>query len=173
VYHFLSSALHRIPAVTHSPPRSAHWSKRSSSPLMLVHSLTMPSSSSILFLSSAVFALTNALPWAGPVPTVSYNPVDISPRTTSLPAVRSVIGKRTIVPSNTCGWVGGDINQPDVCAGQSSCVWDTARAIVGCCPITGPCTNGIFTGCVDSNNAAPTAVNPNIHTWYGPRGKEF
>ncbi|KAK1241085.1 hypothetical protein MKX08_001059 [Trichoderma sp. CBMAI-0020] len=66
-----------------------------------------------------------------------------------------------------CGWIGGDANLPATCLAGSHCAADTVNKAIGCCPDTGPCTEGIFTGCVDVNSPPQTELNPYVFTCSG------
>lgn len=127
----------------------------------MVRVFTMPSSLSfclIYFLS-----LANALPWSGARPTVAYDAADWTPVPTTSPQPQDL--KRTFFPQNVCGFIGGKANEPALCSESSSCVWDTVNSVVGCCPIDGPCTVGVYTGCVDGNSPSQTTDDPAMFTW--------
>ncbi|UKZ93123.1 uncharacterized protein TrAFT101_008049 [Trichoderma asperellum] len=66
-----------------------------------------------------------------------------------------------------CGWIGGDPNLPATCLAGSHCAADTVNKAIGCCPDEGPCTEGIFTGCVDVNSPPQTELNPYVFTCTG------
>jgi hypothetical protein len=65
--------------------------------------------------------------------------------------------------ASICGWIGGNLNQPVACASNQKCVYDTSHGMVGCCPLSGECTVGVYTTCVPT---AQTALNPSVLTWY-------
>lgn len=126
---------------------------------------TMPSSS-ILFLFSAAFSATSALPWKGPQATATYDAADWSPRPTlASVSERELFPRALFFSANTCGFVGGDYYSSITCGSASSCVWDTARAFLGCCPNNGICTTGVYTGCVDTQSGQQTVVDPAVTTW--------
>ncbi|EHK50250.1 hypothetical protein TRIATDRAFT_314453 [Trichoderma atroviride IMI 206040] len=66
-----------------------------------------------------------------------------------------------------CGWIGGDASLPATCLAGSHCAADTVNKAIGCCPDSGPCTEGIFTGCVDVNSPPQTELNPYVFTCSG------
>lgn len=122
----------------------------------------MPSSSRVLILS-AIFSLSKALPWSGPDPTAPYRPADWNPRTTSVPQSTPELIKRDNPNASICGWVGGNVYQPAACPSNEMCVYDTIHGMVGCCPLSGSCTVGVYTNCVHS---AQKSLNPSVLTWY-------
>ncbi|KAL7786352.1 hypothetical protein V8C37DRAFT_392421 [Trichoderma ceciliae] len=66
-----------------------------------------------------------------------------------------------------CGYIGGDPNFPATCLAGSHCAVDVENKAIGCCPDGGPCTGGIFTGCVDVNSPPQTELNPYVFTCSG------
>lgn len=66
-----------------------------------------------------------------------------------------------------CGFIDGNPDAKATCGAGSHCVLDSAHGIVGCCPNGGPCTTGIFTGCVDFNSGPQAVVDPYIFTCDG------
>jgi hypothetical protein len=123
----------------------------------------MPSATRLVFFST-LFALTNALPWSGAQPTAAYKPAAYVPRPTSTPELLPELLKRELLSPSTCGWIGGDVYSPVICAEGSKCVWDTANAIVDCCPNDGPCP-GVITSCVDANSPPQTTSLVDVVTW--------
>jgi len=125
--------------------------------------------STILLLLSAVFGMSNALPWSGPIPTSVYKADEWSPRPTNIPENPRDLFKRAQVDVAVCGWVGGNEKNPAVCPTGSSCIHDMAHGYVGCCTTAGKCTAGVYTGCVDKNspggNTGPAVENNGIYTW--------
>lgn len=127
---------------------------------------TMPSSSKVL-LFSAAFGLTSALPWTGPKPTLTYVQANWTPRPTQGSiAKRELFARSLFFSANTCGWTGGDFSSVVTCSSLSSCVWDTARSFIGCCPSNAPCSTGVYTGCVDAQSGSQTVIDPAVTTWY-------
>ncbi len=128
----------------------------------------MPSSSLYLLLSVA-FGAGNALPWSGAQQTDVYQPANWSPKPTSVPANPARLFKRKTAKVNICGWVGGISSEPAVCSSGSSCIHDTLHGYVGCCATSGPCTEGVYTTCLDQNSAdwtaSPGIINNGIYTW--------
>ncbi|KAE9371233.1 hypothetical protein N431DRAFT_342308 [Stipitochalara longipes BDJ] len=120
----------------------------------------MPASSVILLFSVAL-GVSNALPWAGPQPTNAYEPDAWSPVPTGTPADPAKLFKRTSVDVNVCGWLGGDVASPAACASGSSCVHDTIYGYVGCCATAGPCTDGVYTSCVDGQSSGNLGTGNN------------
>lgn len=127
----------------------------------------MPSASVVL-LFSAAFSTTLAVPWTGPKPTTTYDAADWTPRPTQGSIHEDQLLRRGyFFQPNVCGFANGNFSQQITCASSSSCVWDTARSFVGCCPPgNAPCTTGVYTGCVDSMSGQQTVVDPAVTTWY-------
>lgn len=69
--------------------------------------------------------------------------------------------------NTVCGYVGGDPDLPATCLAGSHCVLDSENMAVGCCPDSGSCTQGVYTGCVDKNSDPQTEVNPYVFTCSG------
>ena len=136
---------------------------------MAVNFFAMPASS-VVFLFTFAFSLTNALPWTGAQQTNVYREAAWSPAPTALPNVPANIFKRESVDVNVCGWIGGSSGAPAVCSAGSSCIHDTIHAVVGCCTTDGPCTAGVYTSCVDKNSMgwSPNEgmQNNGIYSWY-------
>ncbi|KXJ95283.1 hypothetical protein Micbo1qcDRAFT_230564 [Microdochium bolleyi] len=74
---------------------------------------------------------------------------------------------RRQIPNTICGYIGGNSALPATCSAGSHCVLDQGHGFIGCCPDNGPCTAGIYTGCVDVNSPPQTVVNPYIYTCQG------
>ena len=129
---------------------------------MEINLFRIPSSSRVLLLS-AIFSLTNALPRPGPDPTASYKPADWTPSPTSVPQSLPELLKRDNLTASVCGWFHGDVNQPAACPSDAKCVYDTSHAMVGCCPLSGSCTTGVYTTCVEVGQGS---LNPSVLTWY-------
>ncbi|PQE26128.1 transmembrane alpha-helix domain-containing protein [Rutstroemia sp. NJR-2017a BBW] len=123
--------------------------------------LVMPSPAIILLFSS-IFGSASAVPWAVAKATATYNPDEWSPRPTNTPLAARDIFKRSSVDVDVCGWIGGNSAQPVGCASGSSCIHDTL-GFVGCCPTSSagaspiPCTDGLYTTCIDKNSAGYSA----------------
>lgn len=124
---------------------------------------------SIALLFSLAFALSNALPWSGPQETGVYRADEFSPRPTGSPDYEGQIFKRDSVAVNVCGWVGGRPENVARCGSGSSCVHDTIHRFIGCCATAGPCTDGVFTTCIDQGNAEWKAegglINNGVLSW--------
>lgn len=69
--------------------------------------------------------------------------------------------------NTVCGYIGGSLDFPATCGPGSHCVVDTDNSVVGCCPNGGPCSTGVFTGCVDGASDPQTEVNPYVYTCQG------
>lgn len=131
---------------------------------------SLPASSIVLILSAA-FGVSNALPWAGPTPTLGYTGEEWSPRPTNSPLGLQELFKRDTPDIAVCGWLGGKSDNPAVCPTGSSCIHDMSHGYVGCCTTSGACTAGVYTSCVDKNSkggisSGPLVVNNGIFTWY-------
>ncbi|CAG8961462.1 hypothetical protein HYFRA_00013914 [Hymenoscyphus fraxineus] len=110
-----------------------------------------PSSVALLF--SLVLGLTNAMPWPQPpARTASYAPDEWTPRPTPMPKDPAKLFKRSSVAVAVCGWAGGNLAYPAQCGSGSSCVHDTMHGFVGCCTTEGPCTQGVYTTCIDNTS---------------------
>ena len=68
-----------------------------------------------------------------------------------------------------CGYIGGRLDLPATCSAGSHCVLAPAQGAVGCCPNGGPCTSGIYTGCVDVNSPPQTEIDPYVYTCTGAK----
>lgn len=127
----------------------------------------MPVSSIVLIFSFAC-GLSDALPWAGPKETGVYRAEEFSPRPTGAPGYHELF-KRDSVAVNVCGWVGGRPESVARCGSGSSCIHDTIHGFVGCCATAGPCTDGVFTTCVDSSmegwNSVGGLINNGVLSW--------
>ncbi|CAG9997418.1 unnamed protein product [Clonostachys byssicola] len=91
----------------------------------------------------------NVLPW--PLPTV-------------MPGANHLLGRQL---NTVCGYVGGNPDLPATCSAGSHCAIDVEHGVVGCCPDGGPCTQGVYTGCVDGNSDPQTEINPYVYTCGG------
>ncbi|KAI9158249.1 hypothetical protein HJFPF1_06241 [Paramyrothecium foliicola] len=69
--------------------------------------------------------------------------------------------------NTVCGFIGGDPDLPATCSAGSHCVAEIGNSAIGCCPDEGPCTQGIYTGCVDANRGPQTELNPYVYTCTG------
>ncbi|ESZ97732.1 hypothetical protein SBOR_1919 [Sclerotinia borealis F-4128] len=113
----------------------------------------------MLFLSSTIFGVTNAIPWAAAEQTATYKADEWSPRPTNTITKPRDLFKRGSIDVDVCGWIGGNLAQPVGCVSGSSCIHDTSLVFVGCCPTSSagadpiPCTDGLYTTCIDHNSA--------------------
>lgn len=69
--------------------------------------------------------------------------------------------------NSVCGYIGGDPALPATCSAGSHCVVDAQHSAIGCCPDTGACTTGVFTGCVDAGSGPQTIADPYIFSCSG------
>ncbi|UKZ54227.1 hypothetical protein TrVGV298_008034 [Trichoderma virens] len=99
----------------------------------------------------------NVVPWP-----IAPTPAPRSPSFRSMPDQLLQRDFNTI-----CGFIGGDPNFPATCLAGSHCAVDVDNKAIGCCPDGGPCTGGIFTGCVDVNSPPQTELNPYVFTCSG------
>lgn len=132
----------------------------------------MPSSS-ILLILSIILGGSEARPWTEAQQTHVYEADAWSPRPTPVPRGAENLSRlfgRDSVDVAICGWIGGNSVSSATCSAGSSCVHDTVHGVVGCCPDTGPCTAGVYTGCVDMNSNGWTpnsGIQTNgVFTWY-------
>ncbi|KAJ8060379.1 hypothetical protein OCU04_010708 [Sclerotinia nivalis] len=120
-------------------------------------------SSLILILCFTLFLGTNAIPWAAAIQTATYKADEWSPRPTNTISEPRDLFKRGSIDVDVCGWIGGNLAQPVGCGSGSSCIHDTSFGFVGCCPTSSagadpiPCTNGLYTTCVDHNSVGYTS----------------
>ncbi|KAJ1331686.1 cell wall integrity and stress response component [Microdochium nivale] len=122
---------------------------------------------------AVIFATLLASSQAGALPrqtpTVDYLELDaVSWPLTPTPAPLLPLDLlRRQAPNTICGYIEGNSALPATCSAGSHCVLDQGHGYVGCCPDSGPCTAGIFTGCVDVNSPPQTVINPYIYTCQG------
>ncbi|KAH8679034.1 hypothetical protein BGZ60DRAFT_525765 [Tricladium varicosporioides] len=119
---------------------------------MAINLFAMPSSS-IALLFSVAFGLTRAMPWAEAQKTASYQVEEWSPKPTGVASDPARIFKRSVVDVAICGWFGADSAKPAACPTGSSCIHDTLHAVIGCCTTDGPCTQGVYTSCMDQRSS--------------------
>ncbi|KAL2759892.1 hypothetical protein ACRALDRAFT_1079164 [Sodiomyces alcalophilus JCM 7366] len=132
--------------------------------------LALPPATTLLVLSN-LLAHTNAYALPRQTATIPHRELDAllyyPPLPTTAPLSPFELQRRQ--QENTiCGYVGGDPNFPATCSAGSHCVVAQGLGVIGCCPNgNGPCTAGIFTGCVDANSGPQTEVNPYMYTCTG------
>ncbi|KAF7547970.1 hypothetical protein G7Z17_g7355 [Cylindrodendrum hubeiense] len=120
---------------------------------------------------SNIIHLATAYPYALPQPTktVDYHQLNVLPwpvAATAAPGgLDDLLNRRAY--NTVCGYIGGDPALPATCSAGSHCVIDVDAGAVGCCPDGGSCTQGVYTGCVDSNSGAQSEVNPYVYTCQG------
>lgn len=123
--------------------------------------------SSKFLLLAAILTGTSALPWSGPKSTITYTPASWIPRPTQDSiSEHELSGRDLFFPNYICGWIGGDFSSSLTCPPKSGCVWDTARSFIGCCLLDGPCSTGVYTGCVDPYSKQQTVLDPAVTTWF-------
>lgn len=109
---------------------------------------------------------TYALPRATPTVARREFEVELWPiEPTGLPVSPNKLQIRQL--NTICGYIGGDPDLPATCSAGSHCAANAENSVIGCCPDDGPCTQGIFTGCVDGNSDAQTEINPYVYTCSG------
>uniref|UniRef100_A0A8H7TTX6 Hydrophobin n=1 Tax=Bionectria ochroleuca TaxID=29856 RepID=A0A8H7TTX6_BIOOC len=86
------------------------------------------------------------------------------PLPTVMPEANHLLGRQL---NTVCGYVGGNPDLPATCSAGSHCAIDVEHGVVGCCPDGGPCTQGVYTGCVDGNSDPQTEINPYVYTCGG------
>ncbi|KAK7957090.1 uncharacterized protein PG986_006312 [Apiospora aurea] len=89
------------------------------------------------------------------------------PLPTAAPLLSPLELFRRQTDNTICGYLGGDSALPATCSAGSHCVLDEANKVMGCCPNSGSCTTGVFTGCVDQNSGPQTEENPYVYTCTG------
>ncbi|KAK8091114.1 hypothetical protein PG994_000619 [Apiospora phragmitis] len=89
------------------------------------------------------------------------------PLPTAAPLMSPLELLRRQADNTICGYLGGDSGLPATCSAGSHCVLDEANKVMGCCPNSGSCTTGVFTGCVDQNSGPQTELNPYVYTCTG------
>ncbi|TGO81538.1 hypothetical protein BPOR_1111g00010 [Botrytis porri] len=113
----------------------------------------------IIILFSALFGVTNAIPWAAAKQTATYKGDEWSPRPTNRIIESRDLFRRVSFDVDICGWIGGNKAQSVGCRSGSSCIHDTSYGVIGCCPTSSagsdpvPCTDGLYTSCIDHNSA--------------------
>ena len=103
-----------------------------------------------------------------PTKTVPYHEINVLEwplAATDAPTVPGLLGPRQL--NTVCGYIGGDPDMPATCTAGSYCALDVEHKAIGCCPDGGPCTTGVFTGCVDSDSDPQTELNPYVFTCRG------
>ncbi|KAI5463525.1 hypothetical protein BGZ63DRAFT_413117 [Mariannaea sp. PMI_226] len=119
---------------------------------------------------SALVNLATAYPYVIPQPTntIPFYELNVQlwPLPTAAPGSLDKLLERQAL-NTVCGYIAGDPNLPATCSAGSHCVVDSDQGVIGCCPDSGSCTQGVFTGCVDLNSGAQTEVNPYVYTCQG------
>ncbi|KAI0442544.1 hypothetical protein F4803DRAFT_368023 [Xylaria telfairii] len=126
----------------------------------------LPPTTAVLLLS-AVFDLTSGHALPQQTKTVAYHELDVIPFPLPTGEPLSPFDLERRQDNTICGYIGGNPQLPATCSLGSHCVLDAANSVVGCCPNGGPCTTGVFTGCVDRNSSPQTEVNPYVFTCQG------
>lgn len=127
--------------------------------------------SAALIVLSSIVHLTSAHPYALPQPTktLDYRELHVLPwplAATAAPGnLDDLLNRRAL--NTVCGYIGGDPSLPATCSAGSHCVIEVEHGAVGCCPDSGACTQGVYTGCVDLNSGAQSEVNPYVFTCQG------
>ncbi|KAI1394026.1 uncharacterized protein F4822DRAFT_34071 [Hypoxylon trugodes] len=129
--------------------------------------LRLPPATAALLISAA-FGLTNGHALPRQTKTVELHELNVVsfPQPTEAPILLSDLLPRQ-AQNTVCGYIGGDTNLPATCSAGSHCVLEKDHGVVGCCPDGGPCSTGIFTGCVDRNSDLQTELNPYVYTCQG------
>lgn len=121
----------------------------------------------ILAISSLLSAAhSHALPRA--THTVAFREFNVEPwpfLPTAAPQSPNDLRQRQF--NTVCGFIGGDAKLPATCSAGSHCAADSENGVIGCCPDEGPCTQGVFIGCVDRNSDPQTDINPYVYTCTG------
>ncbi|KAH7319870.1 hypothetical protein B0I35DRAFT_408616 [Stachybotrys elegans] len=119
-----------------------------------------------LVVVSTLFALCDAHAVPRQTKTIPFHELDVvSWPLAPTPGPSHALFERQL--NTICGYIGGDPGLPATCSAGSHCAADVNQEVLGCCPNDGPCTQGIYSGCVDVNSAPPTEVNPYIYTCTG------
>ncbi|KAL6903975.1 hypothetical protein GGI43DRAFT_381674 [Trichoderma evansii] len=142
---------------------------------MIVAALPRSPTATALLVSSTLLQIASSHALPRETKTIAFRELDVVawPIATPAPKVSPELASSPIEQllqrdfNTICGWIGGDPNQPATCLAGSHCAADTSNKAIGCCPNDGPCTTGIFTGCVDVNSPPQTELNPYVFTCAG------
>ncbi|KAK7997909.1 hypothetical protein PG989_005949 [Apiospora arundinis] len=135
--------------------------------------LRLPPAAAVFLLSSLLGGLVDGHALSLPRQTKTIEPHELNvvsmwaPLPTAAPLISPLELFRRQTDNTICGYLGGDSALPATCSAGSHCVLDEANKVMGCCPNSGSCTTGVFTGCVDRNSGAQTEVNPYVYTCSG------
>lgn len=130
------------------------------------HMVRLPSFAALLALASYASAYPYAIPQ--PTKTLEFRELNVQPwplATAAPGSLDDVLGRRAF--NTVCGYIGGDPDLPATCSAGSHCVADAGQGVIGCCPDSGSCTQGIYTACVDANSGTQDEVNPYVYTCEG------
>ncbi|KFA53433.1 hypothetical protein S40293_03401 [Stachybotrys chartarum IBT 40293] len=132
--------------------------------------LRLPPSATLLVLV-AILQTSNGHAIPQQTKTIGFHELEVQPWPlvpTSVPTgaaqLNNLLGRQL---NTVCGYIGGDPALPATCSAGSHCAVDVGQGAVGCCPDQGPCTQGVFTGCVDANSGPQTEVNPYVYSCTG------
>ncbi|KFA65178.1 hypothetical protein S40285_01466 [Stachybotrys chlorohalonatus IBT 40285] len=132
--------------------------------------LRLPPSATLLVLV-AIFQTSNGHAIPQQTKTIAFHELEVQPWPlvpTSAPTAAAQLNNLLGRQLNTvCGYIGGDPSLPATCSAGSHCAVDVGQGAVGCCPDQGPCTQGVFTGCVDASSGPQTEVNPYVYSCTG------
>lgn len=123
----------------------------------------------VLLLFSPLVALSAAHALPPKTSTIDFRILNVEawpPRPTQPPISLEELRKRQDF-NTICGFIGGNALLPATCEPGSHCVLDREHGAVGCCPNGGPCTTGVFTGCVDFNSGPQSVKDPYVFTCQG------
>ncbi|KAL7942686.1 hypothetical protein V8C42DRAFT_331644 [Trichoderma barbatum] len=141
---------------------------------MIVATPPRSSTLSALFVSSTLLQIASSHALPRETKTIAVRELNVAPwpmaatPTPRSPSLRSMPEQLLQRDFNTvCGYIGGNPDFPATCLAGSHCAVDVENKAIGCCPDGGPCTGGIFTGCVDVNSPPQTELNPYVFTCTG------
>ncbi|KAK8079565.1 hypothetical protein PG997_007383 [Apiospora hydei] len=133
--------------------------------------LRLPPAAAVVLLSTVLGGLVDGYALL-PRQTKTIEPHELNvimwpPLPTAAPLLSPLELFRRQTDNTICGYLGGDSALPATCSAGSHCVLDKANKVMGCCPNSGSCTTGVFTGCVDQNSGPQTEENPYVYTCTG------
>ena len=141
--------------------------------------LQIPSAAALVILSSIILppAASHALPRQ--TKTLPHRTLNVRSWPLAVPAPTAAAAAADPRPDDShprllarqfntiCGYIGGDPDLPATCSAGSHCAVDIEHDAIGCCPDGGPCTEGVYTGCVDAGSGPQTEIDPYVFSCLG------